>query len=256
MIRLYYAKSLRRIQAALLLLVIGLLVHGEWSLAAPQFPELTGRVVDNAGLLSAPEHKRLTRLLEEHEAQTTNQVVIVTLESLQGYVIEDFGIQLGRHWGIGQKGKDNGVLLIVAPTERKVRIEVGYGLEGTLTDAFSRDIIDTRILPAFRSNNYERGIARGANGILAVLGGTYQRTYQRTDQAAKRSSGGWESGEYVFYTVVILFAALIGIAPLFASDFHPGFYAKFFGADSDGLDGGDFSGGGGSFGGGGASGDW
>ena len=161
MIRLYYAKSVRRLQAALLLLVIGFLVHGEWSLAAPQFPELTGRVVDNAALLSAPEHKRLTRLLEEHEAQTTNQVVIVTLESLQGYVIEDFGYQLGRHWGIGQKGKDNGVLLIVAPIQRKVRIEVGYGLEGTLTDALSRNIIDTRILPAFRNNNYEHGIARG-----------------------------------------------------------------------------------------------
>ncbi len=185
MIRLYYPKSLRRSKAALLLLVIGLLVHGEWSLATPQFPALTGRVVDNAGLLSAPERQRLTRLLEEHEAQTTNQVVIVTLESLQGYVIEAFGYQLGRHWGIGQKGKDNGVLLIVASTERKVRIEVGYGLEGTLTDALSRDIIDTRILPAFRSNNYERGIARGTTGILAVLGGTYQPA-----KPARRSSGG------------------------------------------------------------------
>ena len=256
MIRVYYTMGPRRLQAALLLLVIGLLVHGEWCLAAPQFPALTGRVVDNAGLLSAPERQRLTRLLEEHEAQTTNQVVIVTLESLQGYVIEDFGYELGRHWGIGQEGKDNGVLLIVASTERKVRIEVGYGLEGTLTDALSRDIIETRILPAFRSNNYERGIARGANGILAVLGGTYQSTYQRTDQAAKRSSGGWESGEYVFYTVVILFAALIGIAPLFASDFYPGFYSDLFRSDGDGSDGGGFSGGGGSFGGGGASGDW
>ena len=93
MIRLYYAKSLRRIQAALLLLVIGLLVHGEWSLAAPQFPELTGRVVDNAGLLAAPERQRLTRLLEEHEAQTTNQDVIVTLESLQGYGPENSGLR-------------------------------------------------------------------------------------------------------------------------------------------------------------------
>jgi uncharacterized protein len=87
-IRLYYARSPRRLQAALLLLVIGLLAPGQWALAAPQFPTLTGRVVDNAELLSASERERLTRLLEEHETQTTNQVVIVTLESLQGYVIE------------------------------------------------------------------------------------------------------------------------------------------------------------------------
>ena len=240
MIRLYYAKSVRRLQAALLLLVIGLLVHGEWGLAAPQFPALTGRVVDNAGLLSAPERQRLTRLLEEHEAQTTNQVVIVTLESLQGYVIEDFGIQLGRHWGIGQKGKDNGVLLIVAPTERKVRIEVGYGLEGTLTDALSRDIIDTSILPAFRNNDYERGIALGANGILAVLGGTYQ--------PVKRSSGSEIFG--IILVIGSLLALLYGL--LFAwwvpSTGRGGFFS--------GGGGGGFSGGGGGFGGGGASGGW
>jgi len=256
-IRLYYPKSLRRLQAALLLLVIGFLVHGEWSLAASQFPELTGRVVDNAGLLSAPERQRLTRLLEEHEAQTTNQVVIVTLESLQGYVIEDFGYQLGRHWGIGQKGKDNGVLLIVASTERKVRIEVGYGLEGTLTDALSRDIIDTRILPAFRSNNYERGIARGANGILAVLGGTYQRTYM----PAKRSSGGGQSNNFMLlvFLPILLFFGVIGILGLFARDESSTGGSGFFsGGGGGGFSGGGggFSGGGGGFGGGGASGGW
>ena len=253
MIRLNYAKSLRRLQAALLLLVIGLLVHGEWGLAAPQFPALTGRVVDNAGLLSAPERQRLTRLLEEHEAQTTNQVVIVTLESLQGYVIEDFGYQLGRHWGIGQKGKDNGVLLIVASTERKVRIEVGYGLEGTLTDALSRDIIDTRILPAFRSNNYERGIARGATGILAVLGGTYQ--------PVKRISGGGQSNNFMLLVLLplLLIFGVIGILGLFARDESSTGGSGFFsGGGGGGFSGGGggFSGGGGGFGGGGASGGW
>lgn len=250
----------RRLQAALLLLVIGLLVHGEWCLAAPQFPALTGRVVDNAGLLSAPERQRLTRLLEEHEAQTTNQVVIVTLESLQGYVIEDFGYELGRHWGIGQEGKDNGVLLIVASTERKVRIEVGYGLEGTLTDALSRDIIDTRILPAFRSNNYERGIARGATGILAVLGGTYRRAYQ----PAVRGSGGRQSSGLMFLTnfpIILFFGVIgmIGIAALFARDESSTGGSGFFsGGGGGGFSGGGggFSGGGGGFGGGGASGGW
>ena len=169
MIRHCYARSPRLQQVAPLLLVIGLLALGQWALAAPQFPNLTGRVVDNAELLSTSEHERLTRLLAEHESQTTNQVVVVTLKSLQGYEIEDFGYQLGRHWGIGQGGKDNGVLLVVAPTERKVRIEVGYGLEGTLTDALSRNIIETRILPAFKNGNYETGIRRGTDGILSAL---------------------------------------------------------------------------------------
>ncbi len=252
MIRLNYAKSLRRLQAALLLLVIGLLVHGEWGLAAPQFPALTGRVVDNAGLLSAPERQRLTRLLEEHEAQTTNQVVIVTIESLQGYVIEDFGYELGRHWGIGQEGKDNGVLLIVASTERKVRIEVGYGLEGTLTDALSRDIIETRILPAFRNNNYEQGIVRGTNGILGVLGGTYQRTYQ----PAKRSSGGRQSSDYLtFFYNLIMFGGMF-IALGFAMKEMSSGGSGYSGGGGFSGGGGGFSGGGGSFGGGGASGGW
>jgi uncharacterized protein len=99
------------------------------------FPELTGRVVDEAGLLSAADSAALTASLADLEARTTDQLVIVTLKSLRGTTIEDYGYQLGRRWKIGQKDKDSGVLLIVAASERKVRIEVGYGLEGTLTDA-------------------------------------------------------------------------------------------------------------------------
>jgi uncharacterized protein len=99
--------------------------------------------------------------------------VIVTLKSLQGNQIEDFGYQLGRHWGIGQEGKDNGVLLIVAPTERKVRIEVGYGLEGTLTDALSKTIIEQEITPRFKRGDMGEGIVAGTDAILAVLGGEY-----------------------------------------------------------------------------------
>ena len=111
--------------------------------------------------------------LAAHEDATTNQVVVVTLTDLQGYTIEDYGYQLGRHWGVGQAERDNGVLLIVASKERKVRIEVGYGLEGTLTDALSHDIIQNRILPRFRQQQFEAGITEGVNGILAVLQGSY-----------------------------------------------------------------------------------
>ena len=141
--------------------------------AAPTFPTLSDRVVDEAKLLSPSAREAITTQLAAHEDATGNQVVVVTLSDLQGYTIEDYGYQLGRHWGIGQAERNNGVLLIVAPKERKVRIEVGYGLEGTLTDALSHDIIQNRILPRFRQQQFDTGIREGVNGILAVLQGSY-----------------------------------------------------------------------------------
>jgi uncharacterized protein len=152
-------------------LLLLLLAGPAW--AAPGFPQLTGRVVDQAGLLPAATVQQLTRLLAQHEQETGNQVVVVTLSSLQGESIEDYGYQLGRHWGIGTAEHNNGVLLIVAPHERKVRIEVGYGLEGTLTDARSDEIIQQVILPKFRTKHYGEGILLGTQAILATLQGTY-----------------------------------------------------------------------------------
>src|SRR5690554_1153517 len=124
---------------ALLLLLISLPVF-----SAISFPELTGRVVDNADMIDAATEQQLTQMLAAHEQNSTNQVVVVTVNDLQGTTIEDFGYQLGRTWGIGQKNADNGALLLVAKDERKVRIEVGYGLEGVLTDAISANIIDRK----------------------------------------------------------------------------------------------------------------
>src|SRR5579864_3107443 len=121
----------------LYLLLLLSLLSGAVLADEPKFPPLTDRVVDDAGILSDSTRGALTDMLAQHERETSNQVVVVTLKGLQGYTIEDFGYQLGRKWGIGQKEKNNGVLLIVAPREHKVRIEVGYGLEGTLTDAAS-----------------------------------------------------------------------------------------------------------------------
>jgi uncharacterized protein len=164
----------RRISAAPLWL-LAVAVFASTALAAtPPFPALSGRVVDEAGILPPQAETELSAQLAAHEQATTNQVVIVTLKSLGGYDIADYGYQLGRHWGIGQKGKNNGVLLIVAPSERKMRIEVGYGLEGTLTDATNRDIIERVIKPPFRQGNYEQGIRAGTGAILAALGGEYQ----------------------------------------------------------------------------------
>jgi uncharacterized protein len=115
------------------------------AVAALQFPMLTGRVVDETGILSPSFEAEITTQLAAHEQATTNQLVVVTLKSLQGYGIADYANQLFRQWGIGQKDKNNGVLLVVAPDERKMRIVVGYGLEGVLTDAISRDIIERHI---------------------------------------------------------------------------------------------------------------
>src|SRR3974377_1916124 len=133
------------------------------------FPEFTGRVVDNAGVLDPATKASLERKLAEFETKTTGQLVVVTLKSLQDVSIEDYGYQLGRHWGIGQKDKNTGALLIVAPNERKVRIEVGYGFEGTLTDAVSRLIIENSILPRFRVNDFAGGITRGVDDTIQAV---------------------------------------------------------------------------------------
>ena len=135
------------------------------------FPALTRRVVDEAGLLPAADRATLAASLAGLEAKMMDQLVVVTLKSLQGTTIEDYGYQLGRRWGIGQKDKDSGVLLIVAAAERRVRIEVGYGLEGTLTDAATRLIIENLILPAFKAGDVPGGIKGGVSGIIQVLGG-------------------------------------------------------------------------------------
>lgn len=220
-----------------------------WSIAiaaAPTFPALSGRVVDDAHLLSPDAIQQLDRMLAEQETATTNQVVVVTIPSLNGYPIEDYGYQLGRHWQIGQKGKNNGVLLIVAPIERKARIEVGYGLEPILTDALSSEIIQSIILPRFKQGNYQQGILDGTKGILDVLGGKHL-----VKPPKKKTWGGW--GWIFFMLAVLLFIRNPGLAFLIFS----GSGDRFGGGSSGGddSDGGGFSGGG-SFGGGGASGSW
>ena len=162
-----------------------LLVATSTVTAEPNFPVLSGRVVDDAGILDATTIQDLTEMLEQHERATGEQVVVVTLKSLDGYSIEDFGYQLGRHWGIGQKGKNTGAMLIVVPSEHKVRIEVGYGLEGKLTDAISRTIIEDDIVPNFRRADFNAGVLAGTESILSLLGGG-----SVTGTEAKTSSAG------------------------------------------------------------------
>src|SRR5512134_2369789 len=138
---------------------------------AAEVPYLTGRVVDNAEILSTATRDRLTSTLKAHEDRTTNQIAVLTVRSLQGDGIEDFAVRVFEAWKLGQKGKDNGVLLIVAPNDRRMRIEVGYGLEGTLTDAIAARIIRDRMTPRFKSSDFDGGVTDGVTAIVATLEG-------------------------------------------------------------------------------------
>jgi uncharacterized protein len=241
-------------------------------MAAPVFPELTGRVVDDANLLTYPEEVAITADLKALEDKSSDQVVVVTLPSLQGYTIEDFGYQLGRHWGIGTSRFDNGVILLVAPNERKVRIEVGTGLEGTLTDALSKLIIENAILPRFREGDFAGGVKDGVRDIILVLTGDAAEVEQRgkARQDADNPTIDWII--VILFLVIWLWiaysiwrsarqAARAGRSGT-GSILVPG--PSWDGGNSSGggwssgggSSGGGFSGGGGSFGGGGASGGW
>ena len=171
---------------------------------SPTYPQLTGRVVDDADLLSAADIAELDADLKALEDKSSDQVVVVTLPSLQGYTIEDFGYQLGRHWGIGTKEKDNGVLLIVAPNERKVRIEVGRGLEPLLTDAMSNVIINGAILPRFRTGDYAGGIKEGVKGIELVLTGDAAELAERVKGRRDADDPKVDWLVVIFWTLIIL----------------------------------------------------
>jgi len=242
------------------LLVALLFGAGSASAAKLTFPALTGRVVDNADILSPATVQTLVRALEAHENKTTEQVVVVTLPSLQGHTIEDYGYQLGRYWGIGEKDKDNGVLLIIAPHERKVRIEVGYGLEGTLTDAAASQIVYEIILPEFRANRMDHGIMAGTYAILTALGDK--------DSALQQTVLDTTSSQDALRYLVAGILILVIFMPVYLGSVAPGhsvgsgsgiWYGSgggIGGGSFGGGGGGGFSGGGGGFGGGGCSGGW
>ncbi|NNM61653.1 MAG: TPM domain-containing protein [Steroidobacteraceae bacterium] len=232
----------------------------------PPFPALTGPVVDDAHLLPAAVAASLSQKLVAYAHGSGTQLVVVTLPTLKGYPIADYGYQLGRHWGIGQKGKNNGALLIIDAGEKRMRIEVGYGLEGTLTDAQSFLIIHDVITPYFKKGDYAGGIVAGTDAILGVLGGHQQAARQR--QIRDRSGTGFLMLLILFFVLLPLIRAVFGrggrggpgggggsglgwlALGMLSSGLGGG-----FGGGGGGFGGG-FSGGGGSFGGGGASGGW
>jgi uncharacterized protein len=243
--------------------------------AEPKFPALTGRIVDNAHLLKPEDRAAIESELAALEQKSTDQIAIVTLPSLDGYAIEDYGYRLGRHWKIGQKDKDNGALLIVAPNERKVRIEVGRGLEPHLTDALSQLIIQNAILPAFRRGDFSGGIRAGVRDMKDVLLGDAEAVKERA-----RSLGAGPGIDWVALIFISIWLAIF-LYVIYAQYRHATSLPKSAGyrrrrgrtGDRDAVivpsgsgnwdsgggwsgGGGGWSGGGGDFGGGGSSGSW
>ncbi|RDJ20588.1 hypothetical protein DWF00_08080 [Bosea caraganae] len=246
--------------------------------AEPSYPALTGRIVDNANLISAEARGRIEQKIAAHEAKTSDQVVVATLPSLQGVTIEEFANGLFRHWQLGAKSKNNGVLLLVAPNERKVRIEVGYGLEGALTDALSKVIITTAVAPKFKNGDFAGGIEGGVDAILSILAGDAEE-WQRKAEIRDDESSFSENLAVIMvmiFIVILIVSILRGlkqggggsrmhrtrdgrwIALPTGSSWSTGSGSGWSGGGSwsSGGSSGGFSGGGGSSGGGGASGDW
>ncbi|MDP2259127.1 MAG: TPM domain-containing protein [Caulobacter sp.] len=266
------------------LLAIAIALFALPALAAPTFPKLSGRVVDEANLLSPATEAALTQKLEALETATGRQLVVATLPSLQGLEIEEYGYQLGRSWKLGDEKTDDGVVLIVAPNERKVRIEVGYGLEPVLTDALSSVIIQATILPRFKAGDMEGGVVAGTDALIQQLSLPDEAAKAQVAQAAEkpRAEGPprWILVLLVFGFVFMLISmmragrggrrAMRGrdgrrrrrdddddnLAPLIIGGILGHMLGGGGGGGGGWSGGGGFSGGGGSFGGGGASGGW
>ena len=224
------------------------------------FPSLTGRVVDPANIIGSATRTAIEQKLAELEAKSGIQLVVATVTSLEGQEIEPYANQLFRNWQLGEKTKNNGVLLLVAPNERRVRIEVGYGLEGTLTDALSKVIITNAITPRFKAGDFSGGISRGVDDIITVLT-TDASEWQQRPALRLDAQQTVDPGSLALIIGLIFLVALLIVSPGFRWFFFNvalNILLSSGGSTSRGgsSSGGGFSGGGGSSGGGGASGSW
>jgi len=222
-------------------------------------PALTGRIVDQANITPAATRSAIEAKLVDLEQKSGIQLVVATVTSLDGQEIEPYANALFRSWGLGEKAKNNGVLLLVAPNEKRVRIEVGYGLEGTLTDALSKVIITNAIAPRFKAGDFGDGISRGVDDIITVLTTDASEWQKRPSLRLDKQDNNGPVNWLILSGVIVLIALLI---------VSPGFRWFFFNValnillssgssrSNGSFSSGGFSGGGGSSGGGGASGSW
>jgi uncharacterized protein len=251
----------RSVTAWRLIAVAAALLWFAVAAVAQTFPALTGRIVDQANVISADARRTIEPKLVDLETKSGIQLVVATVNSLEGQEIEPYANALFRKWQLGEKTKNNGVLLLVAPNERRVRIEVGYGLEGTLTDALSKVIIVNAITPRFKAGDFSDGILRGVDDIITVLT-TDASEWEKRPSLRLDNQPASDPINWVIILIVIVVVILLIVSP--------GFRWVFFnvvlnillssggsGSSSGGSSGGGgFSGGGGSSGGGGASGSW
>ena len=262
MTRLEFSASPLVVRLAQLLCVFALWLPGV--ALARDVPALRGHVNDEAGMLSAAAEQALEQKLAGYEQQTQHQFALLTIDSLEGDALEDFSIRVVESWKLGQKGKDDGLLLLIAKRDRKLRIEVGYGLEGDVTDIFSAQVIRNVITPALRAGNADKGIDQAFDVLMKKAAG------ESVPQAAvspprKQRSGRSPMGLLVLVFLVVVFFIL----PVFSrGGRRGGFFVGGFGGGGGwggssggggwggGGGGGGWSGGGGGFGGGGSSGSW
>ena len=264
-----------QLRQIMLLLLAALLLPG--AAQAQTFPALTGPVVDQANILPPEVEARIGQKLVALKAQSQRQVTVVTLASLEGYEISDYGYRLGRHWGLGDKVRNDGAILIIAPKERKLRIEVGYGLEPVLTDGLSSLIISRQIVPKFKAGDMPGGVEAGTDAIIQQLTLPADQAQQIAAAAkAKPASQGIPIGVVFWLIIFVLFFVLpllrrIGGGKRYRRGSGIGSVivwevlnaaARSGGSGGGGWGGGGggggggWGGGGGSFGGGGSSGSW
>jgi uncharacterized membrane protein YgcG len=179
-------------------------------------PYLTGRVVDNAEVMKAGTRRRLAEQLQAHEQKTTNQVAVLTVPTIHGESVEEYAVRVFEQWKLGGKGKDNGVLVVVVPQDRRMRIEVGYGLEGTFTDAAASRIVRDVMTPRFRQGDYDGGISQGVGAILAQLEGkTAAGGAEGAPPAQARQSEFFKAPPMALHEKVLMGAFIFGIIGLF-----------------------------------------
>jgi uncharacterized protein len=243
--------------------IVALLLAIATSLAL-NFPTLTGRVVDQANIIQPATRVAIEQKLAELEDKSGIQIAVATVNSLEGQDIEPYANELFRTWKLGEKTKNNGVLLLVAPNERRVRIEVGYGLEKTLTDALSKVIIANAITPRFKAGDFSGGVSRGVDDIITVLTTDASEWEQRPSLRLDKQQPT-DPASSLLLLALFVFITLLIVSPTFRWVFFTTLANASVSSGRSGggysgrggySGGGGFSGGGGSSGGGGASGSW
>jgi len=248
-------------------LIIGLFIFISVSFALAQdFPVYSGYINDYAGILSREVSLKLTRLIEEVDKKTTAQVAIVTIDTTAPLDIESYAVKLFEKWGIGQKGKDNGVLLLIAVKDRAMRIEVGYGLEGAIPDALAKNIIEKDIIPFFKNGDYNGGVIRAVLNISKLIAREYNVELSKLEDlpAAEAKKESPLFNFLFLFFLIIIFVGLRGglfwwwlFPTTISSRRKDGYWhGTGFNGSSGGFSGGFGGFGGGFSGGGGASGRW